>query len=89
MRAQWYVSDFNTDIKKCLRDPSPENGDGRIYIVRNILGEYLVRIDSYGWTSWSTSKKNAKKFYEGQAAWGAARKSIYPTEVLVIGRVKK
>ncbi len=85
MRAKWYVSSFAEDAYGKTQDPSPDEGDGRVYVVRSILGEYLHDAPmGIGFSSWVNKKSLAKRFYDGQAAWGAASKSIYPAEVLVV-----
>lgn len=78
-KRNWYVSTFAQDIFKATQDPKQSEGDGRIYIIRDELGLYYVASGM-----WSSSQKKAKRFYCGQAAWGAAKKSIYPTYIIIV-----
>lgn len=89
MIKDWIVGTYAQDIVRLATEHTPETGDGRIYVVRNIHGYYLRDVWSDKSTEWTNKKKLAKKFYDGQEAWGAARRSIYPTEILVIKKAEK
>ncbi len=87
--VHWPVGTYAQDIARMHSDPPPGEGDGRIYIVRNIFGDYIAQVMKGGGLMTTQQRKGAKKFYDGQAAWGAATKSIYPAKPIIVGRVTK
>ena len=88
IKSSWPVNDYATDICKLKTHPAMGDGDGFIYIVHDVLDDYIMEVFEYGGIMTTHQKKNAKHFYDGQEAWGAACNSIYPAEVLIIGEVR-
>ena len=84
VRHDWSVTTFGEDAVRMKQDPPQGNGDGRVYVVRTIHDLYVERVMEDGGLSLTSARAHAKLFYDGQAAWGAAVKSIYPAEVLVV-----
>jgi hypothetical protein len=80
----WGVSTFVEDGHRARLDPPKEDGDGNTYVVRDIFGQFISQRLSGGWVAMCTDKKRAYPFYDNQAAWGAASRSIYPAEVLLV-----
>jgi hypothetical protein len=82
----WDAKDYTKDVLLTTLEPAKdsEHADGRVYIVRNIFGDYYGGTLGYGSGQWSSNLKHAKRFYNGQSAWGAARKSIYPATILIL-----
>jgi hypothetical protein len=82
------ISTYARDIWRAKQDPGPGEGDGYIYVVQDIFDQYISK-DSpaeRGKGMWMTNAlKGARRFYDGQAAWGWATRSIYPALPIRLG----
>jgi hypothetical protein len=89
LARHYNVGTFAEDMIKLQKDPNEGEGDGRVYVVKGLFGQYVVFSDPGGSTYLNASLKNAKRFYDGQAAWGVARRQIYPAYVLLLEEEEK